>query len=202
MVLEVTLAAVSLRRPCNGGEGARPAPGARRSTRWPRAPRGRRRGRAALHDDDRRRRREEDGPGELGDDDHTLAAVSIAEQSRERRSGRRREKPHESDEPDGGGAAVPVREHRQRDAVCPVRQNRSRPRALDPPDIGVSEDLAEGARRVPETCPQRAHAASIPRPVVFFEWKVEDSCAHRRLVGQISGGDKCERSRGNGRRAD
>ena len=89
MVLEVTLAAVSSGVLATE-EGARPAPGARRSTRWPRALRGRRRGRAALHDDDRRRRREEDGPGELGDDDHTLAAVSIAEQSRERRSDRRR----------------------------------------------------------------------------------------------------------------
>ena len=121
MVLEVTLAAVSSFGVLATEEGARPAPGARRSTRWPRALRGRRRGRAALHDDDRRRRRE-GRPGELGDDDHTLAAVSIAEQSRERRSDRRREKPHESDEPDGGGAAVPVREHRQRDAVRPVRQ--------------------------------------------------------------------------------
>src|SRR5215204_3209502 len=54
--------------------------------------------------------------------------------------------------------------------------------------------------------PRRARSAltrqASHEPVVFFESKVEDCCAHCRLVGQISGGDKCERSRGNGRRAD
>ena len=176
MVLEVTLAAVSSFGVLATEEGAQPVPGAHCGVRDGHEPRedvdegGR-----PFHDDDRRRRREEDGPGELGDDDHTLAAVSIAEHGRERRSGRRREKPRESDEPDGGRAAKPVREYRQRDANTPSAPRSKPPTRPRSAGYWGSGRPGQGARRVPKTCPQRALTRQASHDPLRFSngrWKI------------------------------
>ena len=135
-----------LRRLCNGGRSAACA-GRTAEYAMATSPRGRRRGRAVLHDDDRRRRREEDG--------RESSATTITRSRRYRSPSKA-----VNGEATADGRNPRVRRARRRrrrrpgtrtpPARCrtPSAPDRSRPRALDPPDIGVPEDLAEGARRV------------------------------------------------------
>src|SRR5207247_1692490 len=101
---------------------------------------------------------------------------AVAEQRGERCDERSRQEPDEPDQADRRRAPGPVREHRERDLVAPLADDRAAPGELEPAQVLVAKDRGERSQRLAEAPAQGGrHGRRIAGWVVFLKLGPEDS---------------------------